>query len=149
MTHAFLNASWVEGLTVISIYVGNLPYDTTEEHVVELFKQFGEVNRAALVTDRETGRPRGFGFVEMPNDNEARQAIEQLSGKEFSGRPLTVNEARNRSAQRNSANLSRSVKQPEESGQASAHDNPQADIEGHDLGPDDAGSAGYSNNMKE
>lgn len=94
---------------MISVYVGNLPYDTTEDQVVELFKQFGEVNRAALVTDRDTGRPRGFGFVEMPNDNEARKAIEELSGKDFQGRPLTVNEARNRSAQRNAANLSRSA----------------------------------------
>jgi RNA recognition motif-containing protein len=98
---------------VISIYIGNLPYDTTEEQVVELFKQFGEVNRAALVKDRETGRPRGFGFVEMPNDDEARKAIEELSGKDYEGRPLTVNEARNRSAQRNSANLSRSVHKDE------------------------------------
>ena len=98
---------------MISVYVGNLPYDTTEEQVVELFKQFGEVNRAALVKDRETGRPRGFGFVEMPNDDEARKAIEELSGKDYEGRPLTVNEARNRSAQRNSANLSRSAHKEE------------------------------------
>ena len=89
---------------MISIYIGNLPYDTTEEQVVDLFKEFGEVNRAALVKDRETGRPRGFGFVEMPNDDEARKAIEGLSGKDYEGRPLTVNEARNRSASANSAN---------------------------------------------
>lgn len=100
-------------VTVISVYIGNLPYDTTEEQVVELFRPFGEVNRAALVKDRETGRPRGFGFVEMPNDDEARKAIEALSGKDYDGRPLTVNEARNRSAQRNSANLSRSTSKPE------------------------------------
>lgn len=100
-------------VTVISVYIGNLPYDTTEEQVVELFRPFGEVNRAALVKDRETGRPRGFGFVEMPNDDEARKAIEALSGKDYEGRPLTVNEARNRSAQRNSANLSRSASKPE------------------------------------
>jgi len=125
---------------VISIYVGNLPYDTTEEQVVDLFKQFGEVNRAALVKDRETGRPRGFGFVEMPNDNEARSAIEALSGKDFEGRPLTVNEARNRSAQRNSANLSRS---------AHTHDadDDDASDEASDNGSED-GSAGYSNSMK-
>lgn len=107
---------------MISIYIGNLPYDTKEEQVVDLFKQFGEVNRAALVKDRETDRPRGFGFVEMPNDDEARRAIEQLSGKDYEGRPLTVNEARNRSAQRNSANLSRSAKKDSQADTASDND---------------------------
>lgn len=102
---------------MISVYVGNLPYDTTEDQVVELFKPFGLVNRAALVKDRETGRPRGFGFVEMPNDDEARKAIEALSGKDYEGRPLTVNEARKRSAERNSANLSRSAKADEQENQ--------------------------------
>lgn len=119
---------------MISVYIGNLPYDTTEEKVLELFKPFGEVNRAALVKDRETGRPRGFGFVEMPNDEEARAAIEALSGKDYEGRPLTVNEARNRSAQRNSANLSRSAKKDE----PSDTDTPQDDSEP---------GGGYSNNM--
>lgn len=94
---------------MLSVYVGNLQYETTEDDVVELFQKFGKVNRASLVTDRETGRPRGFGFVEMPNDDEARKAIEALSGQDFRGRPLTVNEARNQSGQRNSANLSRSA----------------------------------------
>ena len=122
---------------MISVYVGNLPYDTTEDDVVELFKPFGEVNRAALVTDRETGRPRGFGFVEMPNDDEARKAIEALSGKEYQGRPLTVNEARNRSAQRNSANLSRSAHKPE-AGEDATPD-PDSD--------DDHSSRGYRNDM--
>ena len=122
------------GVTVISVYIGNLPYDTTEEQVVELFKQFGEVNRAALVKDRETGRPRGFGFVEMPNDDEARKAIEELSGKDYEGRPLTVNEARNRSAQRNSANLSRSVHKEESESEPA-----------EDSGGDSSG--GYSNQM--
>jgi len=128
---------WLEGLgvTVISVYVGNLPYDTTEEQVVELFKQFGVVDRATLVKDRETGRPRGFGFVEMPNDDEARKAIEALSGKEYEGRPLTVNEARNRSSQRNSANLSRSAKQDGEPETQS-----DDDIDGDTSG-------GYSNRM--
>ena len=122
---------------VISVYVGNLPYDTTEEQVVELFKPFGEVNRAALVKDRETGRPRGFGFVEMPNDDEARKAIEALSGKDYEGRPLTVNEARNRSSQRNSANLSRS-----------AHKDDEPDSETHDDSIYEGGSSGgYSNKM--
>lgn len=123
-------------ITVISVYIGNLPYDTTEEQVVELFKQFGEVNRAALVKDRETGRPRGFGFVEMPNDDEARKAIEELSGKEYEGRPLTVNEARNRSAQRNSANLSRS-----------AHKDDQPENASSDDGASDVSGGGYSNDI--
>jgi len=118
---------------VISIYIGNLPYDTTEDQVVEVFKQFGEVDRATLVKDRETGRPRGFGFVEMPNDDEARQAIEGLSGKDFEGRPLTVNEARNRSAQRNSANLSRSAHKDDDA------ETPESD--------DENSSGGYSNRM--
>ena len=121
---------------MISIYVGNLPYDTTEEQVVELFKPFGEVNRAALVKDRETGRPRGFGFVEMPNDDEARKAIEALSGKDYEGRPLTVNEARNRSAQRNSANLSRSAQKDSE-----------PDSETPDDHEEGESSGGYSNKM--
>lgn len=96
---------------MISIYVGNLPYDTTEAQLVELFSQHGEVHRAALVTDRETNRPRGFGFVEMPNRDEALKAIEALGGTDFNGRPLTVNEAR-RNTSRNTANLSRSAKPP-------------------------------------
>lgn len=125
---------------MISIYIGNLPYDTTEELVVELFKPYGEVNRAALVKDRETGRPRGFGFVEMANDDEARKAIEALSGKDYEGRPLTVNEARNRSAQRNSANLSRSA---HKEGEASdENDTPS------DEGSTDMGGGGYSNDLK-
>ncbi|MEM9346418.1 MAG: RNA-binding protein [Planctomycetota bacterium] len=124
-------------VTVISVYVGNLPYDTSEEQIVELFKQFGEVNRAALVKDRETGRPRGFGFVEMPNDDEARKAIEALAGKDYEGRPLTVNEARNRSAQRNSANLSRSAHKDEQPEEAAPSDEIQAEDNG----------GGYSNDM--
>ena len=122
-------------VTVISVYIGNLPYDTTEEQVVDLFKPYGEVNRAALVKDRETGRPRGFGFVEMPNDDEARKAIEALSGKDYEGRPLTVNEARNRSAERNSANLSRSASKSEQA------DDPDQD-DGEDESP-----GGYRNTL--
>lgn len=130
---------------MISVYIGNLPYDTTEDDVVELFKQFGVVNRAALVTDRETGRPRGFGFVEMPNDDEARRAIESLSGKDFLGRPLTVNEARNRSTQRNSANLSRSAQQP------SVQDDDKPENEPRSNPSDDVskGSSGYSNRIND
>ena len=128
---------------MISVYVGNLPYDTTEADVVSLFEQFGSVNRATLVTDRETGRPRGFGFVEMPNDSEARGAIESLSGKDFQGRPLTVNEARNRSAQRNAANLSRSAQKTEGGDPAEA--STPGDTSGNAPNPDrEADAASYS-----
>ena len=77
------------------IYVGNLPYQAREEEVQQLFAQYGEVLSVALPTDRETGRPRGFGFVEMaPAD--AANAIAALNGKDFGGRALAVNEARAR-----------------------------------------------------
>lgn len=133
---------------MISIYIGNLPYDTTEDQVVELFKPFGEVNRASLVTDRETNRPRGFGFVEMPNDAEARAAVEGLSGKDFQGRPLTVNEARNRSAQRNSANLSRSAHKADEHESHDEHDTDPDTASGTDTPTDlDDSSQGYSNDI--
>lgn len=78
------------------IYVGNLSYSTGEDALRELFGQHGEVVSASLVMDRETGRPRGFGFVEMANDNEANAAIEAINGTNIDGRDLTVNEARPR-----------------------------------------------------
>ena len=78
------------------IYVGNLPYEARESEVEELFSEHGEVISVALPTDRETGRSRGFGFVGMPNDDEARAAIDALHGIELLGRTLTVNEARPR-----------------------------------------------------
>ena len=81
------------------IYVGNLPYSSTEDEVRELFSQFGEVVSCALPTDRETGRPRGFGFVEM-SDEDGRKAIEGLDGQTFGGRQLRVNEARPREDRR-------------------------------------------------
>ncbi|MBB6430143.1 RNA recognition motif domain-containing protein [Algisphaera agarilytica] len=83
-----------------NIYVGNLPYSVEEEDLVEYFKQWGPVERATLVFDRETGRPRGFGFVEMDDAESAQKAIEEAHGKEFQGRPLTVNEARPRGSGR-------------------------------------------------
>ncbi|MEM1109199.1 MAG: hypothetical protein AAGH99_10985 [Planctomycetota bacterium] len=85
-----------------NIYVGNLPYDVQEGEVVEYFKQWGPVERATLVFDRETGRPRGFGFVEMDDDTAATQAIAEAHGREFRGRPLTVNQARPRGSGRTS-----------------------------------------------
>ena len=78
----------------MKIYVGNLSFKTTENELNDLFSQHGEVREVSLVTDRETGRPRGFGFVEMANDSEAREAITALDGQEFGGRALKVNEAR-------------------------------------------------------
>jgi len=77
------------------IYIGNLPYDATEDQVRDLFSQYGEVVSCALPSDRETGRPRGFGFIEMSNDD-GRKAIEALDGHDFGGRQLRVNEARPR-----------------------------------------------------
>ena len=78
------------------LYVGNLPYSVTEEGLVDKFSPFGQVESAKLVTDRDTGRSKGFGFVEMSSDAEAQAAINGLHDKECQGRPLTVNEARPR-----------------------------------------------------
>jgi len=77
------------------LYVGNLPFDATTEGVRSAFEAFGEVHDVSLITDRETGRPRGFGFVEMDAQS-ANAAIEGLNTKDFGGRDLTVNEARER-----------------------------------------------------
>ena len=77
------------------IYVGNLPYSSTESEVRELFEPHGTVHAVDIIVDRATGRARGFGFVEM-DDTEAQKAIEALNGAEFSGRPLRINEARER-----------------------------------------------------
>jgi len=82
----------------MKLYVGNLPFSTSEDELRELFEQYGGVSTADIVMDRDTGRPRGFGFVEMPNDSEAQTAIDNLHGKPFGGRDLTVNEARPRQA---------------------------------------------------
>lgn len=82
----------------MKLYVGNLSFNTSESQLRELFAQHGEVASASLVMDRETGRPRGFGFVEFPNDDHARAAMTALSGKNVDGRDLTVNEAKPREA---------------------------------------------------
>lgn len=79
-----------------NIYVGNLPWSTSDDELAEMFSQFGTVGRAQIVTDRETGRSRGFGFVEMPNDAEAQSAIQSLHEQPMNGRPLTVNLAQPR-----------------------------------------------------
>ncbi len=78
----------------MKIYVGNLSFRTTQQELEDLFTNYGSVQEAAVVTDRETGRSRGFGFVTMPEDSEANAAIEALNGTEIEGRTLTVNEAR-------------------------------------------------------
>jgi RNA recognition motif-containing protein len=79
-----------------NIYVGNLVWDATADDLLELFRQHGQVARAQVIMDRETGRSRGFGFVEMDNDAESQKAIDALNGFMFRGRALTVNEARPR-----------------------------------------------------
>lgn len=79
------------------IYVGNLPWTATEDDLRELFAKVGEVHSAAVVTDRDTGRSRGFGFIEM-EDSDAEEAITQLDGTELDRRALRVNEARPRSS---------------------------------------------------
>jgi RNA recognition motif-containing protein len=78
------------------LYVGNLPYSVTELDLRELFSQMGTVTEAKIVTDRETGRPRGFGFVEMSNDAEAKKAIAEIDGRDVGGRPVAVKEAEER-----------------------------------------------------
>ena len=80
----------------MKLYVGNLSFDTTENDLRDQFGQFGKVMEAALVTDRESGRSRGFGFVTMGSAAEGEAAIKALEGKDFQGRNLTVNEARPR-----------------------------------------------------
>ncbi|MGP1310180.1 MAG: RNA recognition motif domain-containing protein, partial [Phycisphaerales bacterium] len=80
----------------MKLYVGNLPFSATQSEIHELFAQHGEVADVALINDRETGRPRGFGFVEMPNADEANAAMSALNGQDFNGRALNINEARER-----------------------------------------------------
>ncbi|NNE46471.1 MAG: RNA-binding protein [Rhodothermales bacterium] len=80
----------------MNIYVGNLPHATTESELKEAFDEYGSVSSAAVIQDKFTGRSRGFGFVEMPNDGEAQNAIQGLNGQDLGGRTLTVNEARPR-----------------------------------------------------
>jgi len=78
----------------MKIYVGNLPFSINNESLSELFKEYGEVDSAKVITDRDSGRSRGFGFVEMTDGKEARQAIEAINGHEIDGRALKVNEAK-------------------------------------------------------
>jgi RNA recognition motif-containing protein len=80
----------------MKLYVGNLSFQTSEQELRDLFSQYGEVTSASLVMDRETGRPRGFGFVEFSDAEAAKAAINGLNGKNIGGRDLTVNEAKPR-----------------------------------------------------
>lgn len=80
-----------------NIFVGNLPFSTGSNELEELFTQYGVVSRAQVITDRDTGRSRGFGFVEMDSDDEAQNAIQALDGTDLGGREIRVNVARERS----------------------------------------------------
>jgi cold-inducible RNA-binding protein len=79
---------------MVRLYVGNLSFSTTEETLHAQFGAYGQVDEVAVISDRDTGRPRGFAFVTMSNDNEARAAVEALNGTDLDGRTITVNEAR-------------------------------------------------------
>ncbi|MEM7627044.1 MAG: RNA-binding protein [Planctomycetota bacterium] len=114
-----------------NIYVGNLPYSTEEDELVQHFSRWGQVERATLVFDRETGRPRGFGFVEMVEPEAAQKAIEEAHGESFQGRPLTVNEARPRGSGSRGSNLSVSS---------------QGTSGGYSAPTVETGGSGYSNN---
>ena len=78
----------------MNIYAGNLAYSVTDHSLEEIFAEYGTVDSARVIQDRDSGRSKGFGFVEMPNADEARQAIEAINGKEIDERAITVNEAR-------------------------------------------------------
>ena len=80
----------------MNVYVGNLAYTTSSDDLRETFSAFGEVTSANVISDRDSGRSKGFGFVEMSDDSSAREAIEKLNGTEMDGRTVTVNEARPR-----------------------------------------------------
>lgn len=84
----------------MNIYVGNLPFDATEGDLRSLFAEYGTVDSASVITDRETGRSRVFGFVELADSNAGAKAIEKLDGNEWNGRRLSVNEARPRAPRR-------------------------------------------------
>ena len=81
----------------MNIYVGNLSYEANEEDLRQAFDAYGQISSVRVITDRDSGRSKGFGFVEMPNDAEAQSAISGLNGQELQGRSLKVNEARPRS----------------------------------------------------
>ena len=87
-------------MILTNIYVGNLSYDATEDDIKQAFSQHGEVSTVNMIMDRETGRPRGFAFVEMPNSDEAQKAIQDVNETEIAGRAVKVNEAKPKSDRR-------------------------------------------------
>ena len=94
----------------MKLYVGRLPYSTTDQDLADLFGQIGQVVSATVILDRDTGRSRGFGFVEMSNDQEGQQAIQQLNNATIDGRNIVVNEAQSR--QDNGRGFSRRDRRP-------------------------------------
>ncbi|MBT3468247.1 MAG: RNA-binding protein [Opitutae bacterium] len=78
----------------MNIYIGNLSYNITDQDLQKLFEEYGKVDRSNVISDRETGRSKGFGFIEMPDQSEGQKAIEELDGQEVDGRNIRVNEAR-------------------------------------------------------
>jgi len=80
----------------MKLYVGNMSFDSSETELRKAFEAFGAVDSVTIIMDRDTGRPKGFGFIEMSNDAEAKKAVEGMNGKDFMGRTLNVNEARPR-----------------------------------------------------
>ena len=87
----------VEGIVRMNIFVGNLPWSATEDDLQREFSAHGQVESATIIKDRVTNKSRGFGFVIMNNEAEAKAAVQAMNGKDFAGRPLTVNEAKPRS----------------------------------------------------
>ena len=80
----------------MNIYIGNLAYSVTEDDLRDAFSEFGQVDSASIINDKFSGRSKGFGFVDMPNDSEAREAIESMNNKDLNGRTIKVNEAKPR-----------------------------------------------------
>ncbi|MDE0820330.1 MAG: RNA-binding protein [Opitutales bacterium] len=78
----------------MNIYIGNLSYNVTDQDLQKLFEEYGKVERSNIISDRETGRSKGFGFIEMPEQSEGQKAIEELDGQDLDGRNIRVNEAR-------------------------------------------------------
>ncbi len=95
----------------MNIYIGNMSYDTTEDHLRQAFEGFGEVTSVKVISDRDSGKPKGFAFVEMSGQDEAKAAISGLNGQDLNGRALNVNEAKPRTenGNRSSGNRSRNI----------------------------------------
>jgi RNA recognition motif-containing protein len=101
MLSEFIVLTQVEKGNIMDIYVGNLSYSVTSEDLIDLFKEFGNVDKASVVTDKQTGRSKGFGFVTMENEHEANTAINALNGGEIKGRgPVRINPAQNKPQQK-------------------------------------------------